>query len=190
MNAESVSVRASGYVPAMNDAVVKAGTGRDWAEWFATLDEAGAGELDHRSTARLLASEYQVPSWWSQTLSVEYERARGRRVRHQSTRGFSVAVSKTVHAPLHKLYASAADAKRRRAWFPRGTFRASSKTKNKYLRGSWNETARLEIGFTAKGGHKSQIAVQVAKLAQASHVEAQRELWRAALEELQRILEK
>ena len=65
----------------------------------------------------------------------------------------------------------------------------SSQTKNKYFRGSWNDGARLEIGFYAKEGGKAQIAVQLNKLARRADVDRERAAWKAALLKLQKLLE-
>jgi hypothetical protein len=164
----------------MSDATVKAKTKKDWAGWFGTLDRAGADKLAHAAIAEILSQQHGIPGWWSQTITVEYERARGLRARHQTANGFQVAISKTIPARLATVYAAAANAARRRRWFPRGAFAPSSQTKNKYLRGSWNETARLELGFLAKGEGKTQIAVGVTKLASKADVEAQRTIWKKA----------
>ncbi len=69
--------------------------------------------------------------------------------------------------------------------FPEGVFTLSSKTKDKYIRGSWSTGARLDIGLYAKGKGKAQIAVQVSKLADATDVERERAAWKAALARLQ-----
>lgn len=114
---------------------------------------------------------------------------RGLRVHHETTSGFSVAISKTIAASLPDLYTATSDAAKRKKWFPKGVFELSSLTKDKYFRGSWNKGARLEIGFYAKSEGKAQIAVQVNKLAKESHVEPERAVWKAALSKLQRILE-
>src|SRR5262249_32096312 len=114
------------YVPNMSDAAVKAKTGKDWAGWFGALDRAGAAQVAHRDIAELLNDRHGVPGWWSQMVTVEYERARGRRARHQTTGGYQVAVSKTVATSLDDLYAWTASPARRRAWFPRTKFVPSS----------------------------------------------------------------
>ena len=181
--------RAKTHTPSLSDASVIAATGRGWQAWFHALDRAGARELDHRAIARRLATGHGLTSWWSQAISVEYERARGMRTRHQRAGGFAVAITKTVAVALPELYLAAADATRRKRWFPRGTFAPSSQTQNKYLRGSWQQHSRLEVGFYAKGVGKSQIAVQVARLARRADVEPARAAWKAALAKLQRILE-
>jgi hypothetical protein len=174
------------YVPSMSDAIVKSKTGKDWRGWFKLLDDAGAQRLKHRAIAQLLAREHGVKSWWSQMVTVEYERTRGLRARHQTAGGYSVAVSKTVAASLAELYGETATAARRSRWFPQGTFVETSQTTEKYLRGSWNATARVEMGFNSKGANKAQIAIQIAKLASPERVEVERSAWKAALEKLAR----
>jgi hypothetical protein len=176
------------YVPSMSDEAVKSRTGKDWDSWFRLLDETGATNLDHRAIAKLLQEEHGVPGWWSQMVTVEYERARGRRVRYQVSDGYSVSVSKTIATPLSKLYAATASAAKRKAWFPKGKFTPSSQTKDKYFRGNWNESGRLEIGFYAKGRGKSQIALAVSKLAKKVDVERERKAWKVALVRLQEML--
>ena len=177
------------YVPAMSDASVKAKTGRDWKAWFGVLDRARAARLDHGAIAAILSTRYRLPGWWCQTVAVEYERARGLRERHETSSGFSVAVSKTISTTLGDLFDATADPARRRRWFPPGTFAQSTQTKGKYLRGSWNKTARLNIGFYARGARRAQIAVQVEKLGARPDVDVQRAAWKQAFKTLQQMVE-
>ena len=177
------------YIPAMSDASVKARTGKNWVGWFTVLDQEDATTLGHKAIAAMLSKKYGVSSWWSQMVTVEYERSRGLRVRHEKASGFSVAVSKTVAVSLSDLYAATANAAMRRKWFPKGAFELSSQTKDKYFRGSWNKRTRLEIGFYAKGEEKAQIALQVSKLPKEGDVERERAAWKAALLNLKDLLE-
>jgi hypothetical protein len=179
------------YVPTMSDAVVAGRTGKDWAHWFAALDRAGARRREHRANAQWLKQRHGLSGWWSQMVTVQYERARGLRVTHQTERGFAVAVSTTVATSVSKLYAETVSAARRKRWFPTGSFAPSSKKRNKYFRGSWKKTARLAIGFAAKDakGGKAQIALQVSKLASKAEVERERAAWKSALRKLKRGLE-
>jgi hypothetical protein len=176
------------YVPNMSDDAVKAKTGKGWAAWFGALDKAGARKLKHPQIAQLLHEKHGVPGWWCQMVTVEYELARGLRVRHQTASGFSVSASKTIATTLSALYAATASAAKRKQWFPKGDLEVSSQTKNKYFRGNWNG-ARLEIGFYAKEGNKAQIAIQVNKLAKRADVDRERAAWKAALLKLQKLLE-
>ena len=176
------------FTPSMSDAAVKAKTGKEWDDWFATLDQAGAAYLHHPAIATLLSNNYALPGWWCQCITVNYEQARGRRVRHQTTSGFSASVTKTLPASLSALYAATTDPAKRKKWFPKGAFEPSSQTRNKYFRGTWKKGARLEIGFYAKGQGKSQIAVQVNKLAKRADVDRERKAWKAGLAKLQATL--
>jgi len=177
--------RASVVLPAMSDLAVIAKTGKSWDQWFALLDKGGAAKLDHKSIVKLVADKGEAGPWWRQMVTVEYERARGLRIKHQTASGFSVSVSKTMACEVAALYAVTADAKRRKKWFPAGDVKVSSQTENKYFRASWNGDARLEINFYAKPGGKAQINVQVNKLAKKSDVERARAAWKTALEMLQ-----
>lgn len=177
------------HIPSISDAAVRARTGKDWAGWFGALDRAGARKLSHREIAQILSSRHRVPAWWSQMVAVEYERARGLRERHEGTDGFSVAISRTLSTRLPHLYEVTARAGERRKWFPRGVFEPSAHTRDKYLRGRWKQGPRVDIGFYAKDGGKSQIAVQVSRLAKKADVEPARAKWKAALTKLQHLLD-
>jgi hypothetical protein len=177
------------YVPTISDAAVRARTGKDWKGWFGILDRAAATRLGHAQIAAMLVRRHHLRPWWSQMVTVEYERSRGLRARHQTAQGYAVAVSRTVATGLPHLYQVTARAGERRKWFPRGAFEPSSQTRDKYFRGRWRHGARLEIGFYARGTRKSQIAVQVSRLAKKSEVETVRATWKAALTRLEGLLE-
>ena len=164
-------------------------TGKDWASWFSALDKDGASKLEHKAIAALLVTKYGIPGWWSQMVTVEYERARGLRERHQTTSGFSVSATKTIAVSAAALYAATASAAKRRKWFPPGEFAPSSSTAGKYFRAAWNETARLDIGYYPKDDNKTQIAIQVSKLARKADVESERAAWKAALLRLKELVE-
>ena len=171
--------------PRISDDAVTNATGKGWHEWIALLDGAGSREKPHDQIVTWIYDQKLISgSWWGQMVTVEYERARGLRTRHETATGYSVSISKTVGCDLSELYAAASDEKSRKAWFPKGAFAPSSQTKDKYLRGSWNGDARLEINFYAKGEGRSQINVQVNKLKKEAAVEAERAAWKAALEKL------
>lgn len=179
---------AGDYSPSMSDEAVKAKTGMDWYGWFKLLDKEEAAKLTHTEIANLLYDKHKVPGWWCQMVTVEYERARGLREKHEQAEGFSISASKTIAAPLSKLFAATANDATRKKWFPDASFKPSSQTKDKYFRGPWKDGARLEINFYSKGAGKSQIAVQVNKLAKKSDVEKERASWKKALEKLEKLV--
>jgi hypothetical protein len=176
--------QAGAYTPSMSDDAVKAKTGKNWVQWFAALDRARAHTMSHKDIVALAHDHFGAGPWWGQMVTVEYERARGLRAKHETATGFSVSVSKTVACGLAALYAAAAGEKSRKAWFPKGAFKPTSETRDKYLRGTWNGAARLEINFYGKGAGKAQINVQVGKLMDERAVEAERAAWKKALEKL------
>ena len=81
----------------MDDTPVTNATGRALGDWFAILEGRGARELPHRDIARLLQDEYDVPGWWSQNVTVEYEKHIGRRETGQTQAGdYEATVTRTL----------------------------------------------------------------------------------------------
>jgi hypothetical protein len=175
----------TGWKPSISDAKVKAATGRGWMGWFIILNRIDATALPHKRVALLLHEKYGAPAWWSQMITVEYERSRGGREKHQKADGYSVSITKVMPVSLAALFDAATDPKTRKAWFPRGAFVETSKTKDKYWRGTWKKDARFESGFYAKGAGKAQIALQLNKLVSAADVEKERAAWKKALARLE-----
>jgi hypothetical protein len=179
-----------GWPPAIGDDKVKAATGRNWMGWFVILNRMKATSLPHKEVARRLKEEHGAPAWWAQMIAVAYERARGgRKVNERAGGTYAVNVTKVMPVGLPELFAAATDPKTRKSWFPAGAFEETSKTENKYWRGSWKKTGKLEFGFYAKGESKAQIALEIGKLASAEEVEKQRAAWKKAMEKLQMLLE-
>ena len=150
----------------------------------------GSAEASARLAAAFRKGLNEAGYIEGQNVTVEYERARGLRELHEANDGFAVAVTRTISAPVSRIYAATADPLRRKQWFPRGAFVPSSQTKDKYFRGAWKKGLRLEMGYYAKGTGKAQIAVQIRKLAAKVDVDAQRDAWKSALNKLQKMVEK
>ena len=179
---------ARAYSPQISDRAVLAATGKTWDQWFALLDKEGAAGLGHRDIVKLAARKGGAGPWWRQMVTVEYERTRGLRRKHETAGGFSVSVSKTFAADVAVLFAAVCEPARRRKWFPAGELKVLSQTKDKYFSAAWNGTARLEINFAVTPSGKAQIAVQLKKLTKNSDVERERVVWKGALISLQKRL--
>lgn len=81
---------------AISDQAVTKATGRDWADWRRHLDAAGAGALAHQRISQMLHTQ-GLSGWWSQMVTVEYERMIGRRQALQKCDGsFSANASRTL----------------------------------------------------------------------------------------------
>jgi len=187
MAAKAQGAKAESWQSSISDEKVKAATGRGWMGWFIILNKANAAVMAHKDIVLLLHAK-GCPGWWAQMIAVEFERPRGGRAKHEKADGFSVSVTKVLPVELPALFAAATDPKLRAKWFPKGAFEETSKTKDKYWRGKWKKDARLEVGFYAKGAGKSQIALQVNKLASADEVEKERAAWKKAFEKLNELL--
>src|SRR5436309_514192 len=155
----------------MSDASVEKQTGRDWAKWVTTLDAVRAAEKPHREIAAYVSS-LGTPDWWSQTVTVGYERIRGLREKGQRRGGgYEASKSRTFPVPVTKLYNAFANARQRARWLPvKVDVRAANP--NKRMRVKWNDQTTVEIMFTSKADHKSSVALTHQKLPDKSAAEA------------------
>jgi hypothetical protein len=166
-------------------------TGRGWDEWFEILDRWGAREHAHIEIARYLADEMAVPMWWTQSITVAYERARGMRAqRYQRSDGvFAVSTSKTVAAPIRDAYAAVVDDDRRSAWLTDGKMMFRSGTEAKTAHFDWDGgPTRVHVWFTDKDGTRTTVAVEHERLDGAEEAEAAKPAWTARLAALKAYL--
>jgi len=170
----------------IGDEAVKAKTGRTWEEWCKTLDRAGCMKMDHKSIAKYVYENFPgVGGWWSQMVAVGYEQARGLRRAHETATGFAVSVSRTIGAPVAKVYGTWKDKKQRAAWLAKPDFTVRKATANKSMRITWVDgRSSLEVNFYSKGAGKSQIVVQHTKLASEPAVRRMRTFWSRELDKL------
>ncbi len=176
-------------VARMSDEAVRSKTGKTWAEWFKILDAAGAKKLDHKSIVAILSEQHGIGSWWRQMVTVGYEREHGLRQVHQNARGFSASASKTMAAPVMKLFNAWNDKKVRQRWLPKSDFEIRKATPGKSMRITWvDKNTNVDVGFFPKGKDKSQVAVQHDKLADSKAVARMKLFWGKALERLQKTL--
>jgi len=171
----------------MSDSAVSEKTGRTWKDWVKTLDAAGAAGMPHREIAKHVAS-LGTPSWWTQMVTVGYERIRGLRVKGQLRGGtYQVSRSRTFPVSVETLFDAFADARKRRRWLPvKITVRTARPHKS--LRTTWEDGSLALFGFTPKGGAKSAVAVAHEKLPNPSVAEALKKAWDEHFERLARIL--
>ena len=171
--------------PPVSDAAVAAKTGKTWDEWCAILDAAGGMTIGHTAIAAYLRDHHSVPPWWSQEVTVGYERIRGLREEHQTPRGYQVSVSKTLPVGAETLYDAWTEEESRRRWLGDDDPHIRTARPNKSLRITWVDgVTHLDVAFYPKGPAKSQVVVQHSKLADRADVEAKRAYWKAALARL------
>ncbi len=151
-------------------------TGRTWAEWVRVLDAARATERPHKEIASYVSS-LGTPDWWSQMVTVGYERIRGLRVKGQRRSGtYEASKSRTFAVPVETLFAAFANARTRGVWLPVNvTVRTA--VPHKSMRLTWDDDSRALLGFVSKGAAKSMVAVQHEKLPDKATADALRIAW-------------
>jgi hypothetical protein len=181
---------AEGPALTVSDEVIRRRTGRGWEEWFDLLDDWGAIARPHGEIARWLASEHGIDGWSSQSVTVSYERARGRRAVGERADGFVIGASKTVAVPVERLFDAFVDPSLRERWLPQGGLRERTASKPKTARFDWGDgETRVIVGFTAKGESKSTVALEHERLADAAEAERMKAFWRNRVAVLKEVLE-
>lgn len=177
----------------MDDAPVIKATGKPWDEWFAILDEVDARGLAHTEIARLLHDDHSVPSWWSQSVTVEYEKYIGRREPGQRQNGeYSTTVSRTLPGTMDEAL------KRWLARLPAGDDEAAfdgvpfaeepsvSRTEKwRYWRVGLADGAKVTVYISAKPrGEAALLAVETGRLAGKAGIGRWKAYWKAYLAEI------
>lgn len=173
-------------IAGMSDAAIKKNTGCDWAKWVYVLDKAGATEMSHTAIAELVHTKWKVPGWWTQAVTVGYERIKGLRAKGQRRSGlWEASKSKTFNVPIDELFEAWSQAKMRTQWLPeKHTMRKA--TANRSIRIGWPDGTLVAVWFESKG-KRSVAGVQHTKLVSKSDADARKKFWTerlAALDEM------
>jgi hypothetical protein len=170
------------------DAVKKA-TGHVWKHWVGVLDRAGAAKWTHRDIARWLRDDHEVDGWWSQAVTVGYERIRGLRAKGQRRGGgWDVNKSKTIGVSVAKLYAAFATKRARDRWLGEVGLEVRKATRGKVMRMRWEDGTPLEAYFDSKGSAKSVVTIQHRSLASQAAADQMRAFWGGRLGALATLL--
>ena len=172
----------------MSDATIQAKTGRSWAEWVKLLDAFGAKDKPHGETAEHVYS-LGVSGWWSQSVTVGYERIRGLRAIGQRRGGaFEASKSKTIAVPVDKLFDAWATARTRKRWLGDVKLTIRTSTRPKSMRITWDDGTSVDVGFWPKGDAKSSVAIQHVKLPSKEAADARKKFWGEKLDALAELL--
>lgn len=174
----------------VSDSKIQEVTGKSWDQWFSILDRWGARDKKHSDIAKFLVEQHDVGSWWAQTITVDYERARGMRLKYQQADGFSVSATKTISVPVDVVFDAFVNARSRKRWLRDGTMSLRTSQPGRSARFDWGDgSTRVNVGFTAKGASKSTVALAHERLADADEAESTKALWKQRLVELKSFLE-
>lgn len=176
-----------------SDEKIRQRTGHGWEEWFAMLDEWGAQDRSHREIARWVAEQQGVVplAWNAQAVAAGYELTRGLREVGEKDDGFAITASRTVTAPVERLYDAFLDAGVRRRWLPDAPLAERTATRPKSVRFDWeNGTTRVNVTFLARDSAKSTVALEHRRLADAEEAARLKTYWRERLVALKDLLER
>jgi len=197
--------------PEPNDAGCQQATQKTLAQWFARLDELGGPARGRRELVQALHGGETLDEWWATTLVVEYERARGVHEKDGQPKGYSICSTKTVGAPLERVFAAFGAAADLDRWLGSGTaveFQDGGTLTNgdgdrltftriragKDLRLRWEHASRapgsqLEVLFADKGKGKTGLTLNHTRIQARRDADELRSGWSAAFEALKRHLE-
>ena len=173
----------------MSNASIKAKTGCNWDKWVKSLDYYGADKMSHREIADLVQKKYKVGDWWTQTVTVGYERIKGLRARGQRRDGsYEATKSRTFDVPITTLYEAFADKSVRDRWLDGTEVKVRTATAPKSIRFGLADGAIVAVGFIPKGKTKSSVAVTQAKLPDRETAERLKSYWTDRLQALGEVL--
>ncbi len=173
----------------LSDVTLKAETGCTWERWVYALDRRGAEHMSHREIAALVSAKYKIDGWWSQTVTVGYERIKGLRARGQRRDGtYETSKSRTFNVPVTRLFDAWAVASVRRRWLNGASVKVRTATAPKSIRLDWTDGGIIAVGFAAKGKSKSSVALAHTKLPDRATADRLKQYWSDRLDELGEVL--
>ena len=172
-----------------SDALMKEKTGCTWERWVKALDRAQADTWPHSKIAKYVMQKYKIPGWWAQTVTVGYERIKGRREVGQRVDGsFETSKSRTFPVALNRLYRAFSDASTRARWLPDVDLTLRNSTRGKSMRAAWPDHTKVEVWLHEKGPGKSQVAVAHGKLPDRTSAQRMKQYWGERLDALKAVL--
>jgi len=197
--------------PDVTNASAREKTGKTLKQWFAHLDELGGVAKGRRELVNQLHAGAKLNEWWATTLVVEYERAKGVTEKDGKPRGYSICSTKTIAAPLERVFAAFGTAKDLDRWLgartkvefedggtlqngdgDRATFQRIRANKDLCLAWEHAQRARgsqVEVLFAPKGAEKIGITLNHTRIQERKDADELRAGWSAAFEQLKQLLE-
>jgi uncharacterized protein YndB with AHSA1/START domain len=197
--------------PTFSDAACKAATSRSIDQWFAELDALGGAALGRRELVHRIHTAANKNDWWATTIVVEYEKARGVFEKDGRPKGYSVCSTKTIAAPVERVFAAFGDPADLDRWLGEGTTIAFADggeltnadgnratftriRANKDLRLDWRSPdlapgTSVEVLFADKGNGKTGITLNHNRIQDRLDADVLRATWARAFDRLKAVLE-
>ena len=195
--------------PVTNEAAKKA-TGKTLDQWYEELDKWDGLKKGRRSINSYVY-EQKVDPWWATTIAVEYEKKHDLRKKDGLFEGYFVCSTKTIAAPIDKVFDAWSNISMLGQWFGKSTkadlkdgglIETKDGEKGNFSRVRKNKDIRLVLqspGFSApiqvdaqfqdKGKGKTGVLVNLTRLQTREEADAVRNTWAEALENLKRLCE-
>lgn len=197
----------------ISDAAVKAKTGKTWKQWFAILDKWGAKKKAHKDIALYLREKLGATAWWSQMITVEYERKqRGRKVGERPVEGgFTMDVQRTVKSSAKEAFDTFLQAQHAAKWFTKkakadvrvgGSYSNSDGDMGEFLavdapkraRFTWDNKRHcpgtiVELTVRSAGPGKVAVGISHSRLKSAKDREKMKQGWSWALDSFKSYIE-
>ncbi len=193
-----------------DEASCKAATGKTIQEWFSEIDSIGGVSIGRRAVLEHMYGKYKVDVWWIATINWLYEAHKGAMEKDGRGKGFNICVTKTIAAPLEKLYAAWTDDALLSKWFGEATKADVSDggsysnndgdcgtykrvRPNKDLRFTWenpvHEPSLVDVTFTDKGNGKTYLLVNLDRVQSRHEADGLRRAWGEAVDRLKALVE-
>jgi len=180
---------------------VVAKTGKTLKNWFGIINKFGP-KKGHTAIAKHLKENYNLTSWWAQSITTRYEFEHDLRKLYQRTgkKGFTVSVQKTIPFKVDAVYEVFTNPKQLKKWFSPylkmtikdgAEFNFEQVVKGKFLNIIPNskitlnllskkndEISRVVIDFIKKEKKKTTIKITQSELTTEIAINAQKDFWR------------
>jgi hypothetical protein len=174
----------------ISDQAILDSTGKTREEWFDFIDQREGKVLSHKEIATMLGEETDISPWWGQSVTVEYELARGKRKPHEMLDGFQTSKSRTFPVSADILYQAFVDADLRKCWMSDSSFVIRNSTENKTVRIIWVDgTTHVDVYLYPKK-NRTQLAINHKKLRDSEQAEKMKKYWGNQFDQLSTYLEK
>jgi uncharacterized protein YndB with AHSA1/START domain len=193
----------------LTDEACKQATGKSFGEWYAVLDEQFGPNQGRRPLTNHLYNELKVDIWWCSAIVSGYEAHHGIKEKDGRAKGYFICSTKTLNAPLEKVYAAWASQDALRGWlsddvkaevkdggqFASGSAKGEFKRvrENKDLRLAWvgpsGDESIVDVQLSDKGKGKTGLLVNHDRLQTREEADGMRRAWGEALDRLKAKLE-
>lgn len=175
--------------PPHSDQAIQDATGRSWDQWVEVIDAGPGRDATHTTIAAWVHANSSIGHWWSQSVTVGYERITGKRLPGQMPDGtFTLAQSRTLPIDPDGLRQLLDDERSLTALMPNMIATRKSKPGVKAPRyhltdlaldleeGQGPDMGVLQLMFDASGA-KTKFTVTHEKLPNPGALDAWREYW-------------